>query len=89
MKASNTIILESIGSSIDHYNNLLNAHGTLVELQVDDNNMRSKLISIQVMMIPHLEVMQREIKTTQDLIIEDHNLLVVDSLIDLATRLHL
>ena len=41
------------------------------------------------MMITHLEVMQRELKIAQDLIKEYHNLLVDDSLIDLATRLQL
>lgn len=41
------------------------------------------------MSVPHLEVMQRELQTTQDLIIEDHNLSVANSLIDLATRLQL
>ena len=41
------------------------------------------------MLIPHLEVMQREVKSTQDLINEDHNILVAESLIDLEVRLQL
>ena len=41
------------------------------------------------MLIPHLEVMQREVKSTQDLINEDHNILVAESLIDLEATLQL
>ena len=87
MKASNNIILELVGSSIDHYNNLIKTQSTLTKIHVADSNMRSQLISIQVMLIPHLEVKQRELKISQNLIIEDHNLLVSNSLVDLATRL--
>ena len=36
-----------------------------------------------------LEVMQKELKITQDLIIKDHNILVANSLIDLVARLQL
>ena len=57
MKRSTSIFPESVGSSIDHYNNLLNVKGTLAELRVANNNMRSKLISIQVMIIPHFDLM--------------------------------
>ena len=51
--------------------------------------MRSKLISIQVMLIPHLEVIERELKIAQDLITKDQNLSVAEILIDLAIKLQL
>lgn len=49
--------------------------------------MRSKLISIQAMLIPQLEVMQREMQLSQDLINEDHNISMAERLIDLDARL--
>lgn len=57
----------------------------MAELQAVDNNMRSKLIFIQEILIPNFEFIEREMKLAQYLIKEDHNISVANRLIDLAS----
>lgn len=44
MKEFGSVLLESIGSSIDHYNIFLNSQGVMVKLRETDTTIRSKLI---------------------------------------------
>ena len=69
-------------SSLFHFNRLAFTQARLVELMTNDGIIRAKLISIQTMLIPHLEVMQREFQSKKEIVQRDPNLFIVDSLID-------
>lgn len=57
MNLSRKSISQLACSSSMHYNRLLFAQGRLVELHTTNRRMHSKLISIKLMLIPHLEIM--------------------------------
>ena len=54
-----------------------------------DGKIRAKLISIQKKLIPHLEVMQREPQSVDEVVQRDPSLSTANNLVDLATMLEI
>ena len=54
-----------------------------------DGQIREKMISIQSILLPHFEVMQKELKTTKDLVQRDTHLSLANNLIALAPKLEI
>ena len=53
----------------------------------EDRKIRARLISIQDMLTPHLEVMQRHLQSAKELVKRDPNLYIEDNMYDLVEKL--
>ena len=58
-----------------------------MELTVEYSRIRAKLISIQALLTPHLEVMQLNMKSSKYLVQQDPNFSFANSVVDLAEKL--
>ena len=77
----------SPGQSQVHFQRLLTTQGRLVEVQAQDANIWSTLISIQSMLTSHMEVLHKELAYAETLMKKDSHLSTHDGLVDLATQL--
>ena len=72
-----------------HFNRLTFYQEILVELMAKDRNIRERFISIQSMLISHLEAMERKMTIAKDLAKRDPHLSIADSLVDLVAQLEI
>ena len=63
--------------------------GRLSELQAKESNIRRNFISIQFMLLPHMEIMKHELSLAKALMKIDANLSTEEGLVDLATTLEI
>ena len=59
------------------------------ELKVQEANIQEKLISIQSMLMPHMEVLRHELSISKTLMSRDVNISNEEGQVDLATTLEI
>ena len=76
-------------SSSNYFTKLTFSQERLVELVENDGRIRDMLISIQTILLPHLEVMQRDLISAKEVVERDPSLPTSFSLIDLVAMLEI
>ena len=80
---------KNTSSSSPSYNKLTFDQQRLVELLARDIGIRKKLISIQFMLLPYLEIIHRKLPIAQNLMKKDTHLSTHEGLVTLATNLEI
>lgn len=70
-----------------HYVEVMQTQGKLAELMANDGKIHSCLLSIQAILTPHLEAIQRKLTKAHKLIQSDPHLSTTEGLVNLATNL--
>lgn len=89
LKSSGHSLSRDTSSSSMNFNRLSFTQGRLAKLQAKDYNMRDKFLPIQSMLLRHLEVIQKELSATKDLVRRDSQLSTIDNLVYLPAQLEI
>ena len=89
LQLTGSILKLSPDNSQIHFQRLLMTQSRLSKLQATNANIRYTLISIQSMLRPHMEVLQKELAFVDTLMKKDSQLSTHEGLVDLATNLEI
>ena len=67
-----------------HFQTLLHTQKKLVVLTTDEANIKAKSIQIQSCITPHMEVLQKELAYTKNVLKKDPNLSTLEGIVHLA-----
>ncbi len=88
-KACKNSLRKNTISSPHSLNKLTLGQGRLADIMAKDNYIITKLIVIQTMLLPHMEVIQKELSITLDLVNKYPHLSIIDSLVGLIGQLEI
>ena len=63
--------------------------GRLAKLQAEEANIRTTLISMKSMLLPHMEVLKHELSISKDQMSWDANISIEEGLVDLVVELEI
>lgn len=87
LKKIGNILQQFPSQGQSYFQNLLSAQGQLASLQAQDANIRATLINIHSMLIPHMEVLHKELSYAEIFMKKDPHLSTNEGLVTLATEL--
>ena len=87
LNVSSEKLTKNLVHTQQHFQTLLQTQSRLVLLTVEEANIRAKLISIQVSLTPHMEILQKEQAQAKNLLKKDPNLSTLDGLVHLAVEI--
>ena len=89
LKATRTTLSTIPSNSQVHFQRLLMTHGRLFKLQAKEANMRTRLLIIQYMLFPHIEVMKLELSIVKGLMRRDTNISTEEGFVELVATLEI